>query len=30
MFPLNIINFAAIAKRDKCGVSWDIRRVSSP
>jgi len=27
---LNIINFADIARREKDGVSWDMRRVSSP
>jgi len=26
---LNIINFADVAKREKDGVSWDVRRVSS-
>jgi len=27
---LNIINFADMARREKDGVSWDVRRVSSP
>jgi len=27
---LNIINFADVARREKDGVSWDVRRVSSP
>ena len=27
---LNIINFADVARREKNGVSWDVRRVSSP
>ena len=27
---LNIINFADMARREKDGVSWDMRRVSSP
>jgi len=27
---LNIINFADVAMREKDGVSWDVRRVSSP
>jgi len=27
---LNIINFADVARRKKDGVSWDVRRVSSP
>jgi len=26
---LNIINFADITRRDKYGISWDVRRVSS-
>jgi len=27
---LNIIKFADVTRRDKGGVSWDERRVSSP
>jgi len=27
---LNIINFADMTRREKDGVSWDVRRVSSP
>ena len=27
---LNIINFADMARKEKDGVSWDVRRVSSP
>ena len=27
---LNIINFADMARREKDGVPWDVRRVSSP
>jgi len=27
---LNIINFADVTRREKVGVSWDVRRVSSP
>jgi len=27
---LTIINFADMARREKVGVSWDVRRVSSP
>jgi len=27
---LNIINFADIARREKAGVSWNVRIVSSP
>ena len=27
---LNIINFADMARREKDGVSWDVRRVLSP
>ena len=27
---LNTINFADMAKRENDGVSWDVRRVSSP
>jgi len=27
---LNIINFADVARREKDGVSWEVRRVSSP
>jgi len=26
---LNIINFADIARREKKGVSWNVRRISS-
>jgi len=26
---LNIINFADIIRREKYGISWDVRRVSS-
>jgi len=27
---LNIINFTNMTRREKNGVSWDVRRVSSP
>jgi len=27
---LNIINLADMARREKAGVSWDVRRISSP
>jgi len=27
---LNTINFADMTRREKDGVSWDVRRVSSP
>jgi len=27
---INIINFADMARSEKDGVSWDVRRVSSP
>jgi len=27
---LNIINFADMIRRENDGVSWDVRRVSSP
>jgi len=27
---LSIINFADMARREKTGISWDVRRVSSP
>jgi len=27
---LNIINFAGMARREKAGVLWDVRRVLSP
>jgi hypothetical protein len=27
---LNTVNFADMTRREKDGVSWDVRRVSSP
>ena len=27
---LNIINFADVVRRENDGVSWDVRKVSSP
>jgi len=27
---LNIINFAGMVRRENDGVSWDVKRVSSP